>query len=161
MQTTPADAQALPYPDGSFDVVTSTFGAMFAPDQQATAAELMRVLRPGGRLGMANWTPESWVGAQFALGARPGPPAGRRQRCVPRPARHVQDPLAGVNVQGPSQKLTHGDLRYPDSMEVASAPHQLLGTCHVVESTAVERHDAPGPSGSICTAQNLNSGILP
>ncbi|MFZ0118522.1 MAG: class I SAM-dependent methyltransferase [Pseudonocardiaceae bacterium] len=74
MQTHPADAQALPYPDGSFDVVTSTFGAMFAPDQQATASELMRVLRPGGRLGMANWTPESWVGAQFALAARYIPP---------------------------------------------------------------------------------------
>ena len=80
MQTNPADAQALPYPDGSFDVVTSTFGAMFAPDQHATAAELMRVLRPGGRLGMANWTPESWVGAQFALGARyVSPPPG----CLP------------------------------------------------------------------------------
>ena len=81
MQTHPADAQALPYPDGSFDVVTSTFGAMFAPDQHATAAELMRVLRPGGRLGMANWTPESWVGAQFALGARyiPPPPGAWRQ----------------------------------------------------------------------------------
>jgi ubiquinone/menaquinone biosynthesis C-methylase UbiE len=83
METQVADAQALPYPDGSFDVVTSTFGAMFAPDQQTTATELIRVLRPGGRLGMANWTPESWVGAQFGLGARyvappPGvlPPAG-------------------------------------------------------------------------------------
>src|SRR6476661_6181534 len=74
MQTNPADAQALPYPDGSFDVVTSTFGAMFAPDQHATAAELMRVLRPGGRLGMANWTPESWVGEKFQLQARYLPP---------------------------------------------------------------------------------------
>lgn len=77
METQVADAQALPYPDGSFDVVASTFGAMFAPDQQATAAELIRVLRPGGRLGMANWTPESWVGAQFGLGARyVAPPPG-------------------------------------------------------------------------------------
>jgi ubiquinone/menaquinone biosynthesis C-methylase UbiE len=74
MKIEAADAQALPYPDGSFDVVTSTFGAMFAPDQQATAAELMRVLRAGGRLGMANWTPESWVGAQFALQSRYIPP---------------------------------------------------------------------------------------
>jgi ubiquinone/menaquinone biosynthesis C-methylase UbiE len=72
--TQPADAQALPFPDGSFDVVTSTFGAMFAPDQQKTAGELVRVLRPGGRLGMANWTPDSWVGAQFGLQARYLPP---------------------------------------------------------------------------------------
>ncbi len=75
LQTCVADAQALPFRDGSFDVVTSTFGAMFAPDQAATAAELMRVLRPGGRLGMASWTPDSWVGAHFALQARYAPPA--------------------------------------------------------------------------------------
>ena len=74
-----ADAQHLPYADGSFDVVTSTFGAMFAPDQESTAAELVRVLRAGGRLGLASWTPESWVGGQFALQGRyvPPPPAVR------------------------------------------------------------------------------------
>ena len=70
MTTQVADVQQLPFPDGSFDVVTSTFGAMFAPDQERTAQEMVRVLRPGGRLGMANWTPGSWVGAQFALQAR-------------------------------------------------------------------------------------------
>ena len=59
-----ADVQALPFPDASFDVVTSTFGAMFAPDQSTTAAELLRVLRRGGRLGMANWTSASWVAAK-------------------------------------------------------------------------------------------------
>lgn len=77
LRTEVADAQALPFADSSFDVVTSTFGAMFAPDQEATASELIRVLRPGGRLGMANWTPDSWVGAQFGLQARYLPlPAG-------------------------------------------------------------------------------------
>jgi SAM-dependent methyltransferase len=74
LTTRTADAQALPFPDASFDVVTSTFGAMFAPDQHATASELIRVLRPGGRLGMANWTPDSWVGAQFGLQAHYLPP---------------------------------------------------------------------------------------
>jgi SAM-dependent methyltransferase len=69
-----ADAQDLPYADASFDVVTSTFGAMFAPDQDRTAQELLRVLRPGGRLGLASWTPASWVGGQFALQARYRPP---------------------------------------------------------------------------------------
>jgi SAM-dependent methyltransferase len=62
-----ADAQDLPYPDGLFDVVVSTFGAMFAPDHERTASELLRVLRPGGRLGMANWTPEGFVGSMFRL----------------------------------------------------------------------------------------------
>ncbi len=59
LATQVADAQDLPFPEGSFDVVTTTFGAMFAPDQQRTATELIRVLKPGGRLGMANWTPEA------------------------------------------------------------------------------------------------------
>jgi SAM-dependent methyltransferase len=75
LRTEVADAQALPYPDGLFDVVVSTFGAMFAPDQEKTAQELLRVLRPGGRLGMANWTPEGWVGSMFRLVASYRPPA--------------------------------------------------------------------------------------
>lgn len=52
-----ADAQDLPFEDGTFDVVLSSFGAMYAPDQQRTVGELLRVCRPGGRIGMANWTP--------------------------------------------------------------------------------------------------------
>ncbi|MDQ1689735.1 MAG: hypothetical protein QOK42_2710 [Frankiaceae bacterium] len=74
LRTAVADAQALPYEDGEYDVVLSTFGAMFAPDQQRTAGELLRVLRPGGRLGMANWTPDGLVGEMFAIGARHLPP---------------------------------------------------------------------------------------
>lgn len=74
LTTMVADAQDLPFPDASFDVVTSTFGAMFAPDQHQTARELLRVLRPGGRLGMANWTPEGWAGRQFGLAATFAPP---------------------------------------------------------------------------------------
>lgn len=58
-----ADAQALPFDDAAFDVVLSTFGAMFAPDQQQVADELTRVCRPGGRIGLANWTPAGLVGS--------------------------------------------------------------------------------------------------
>ncbi len=61
----PGDAEELPFPDASFDVVLSTFGAMFAPDQQRTARELARVCKPGGRIGMANWTPDSFVADMF------------------------------------------------------------------------------------------------
>jgi SAM-dependent methyltransferase len=77
LRTQVADAQRLPFGDGAFDVVTSTLGAMFAPDQAGTASELLRVLRAGGRLGMANWTPQSWMGSQFALlGQFVPPPSG-------------------------------------------------------------------------------------
>jgi ubiquinone/menaquinone biosynthesis C-methylase UbiE len=68
------DAQELPFEDDSFDVVLSTFGAMFAPDQQRTADELVRVCRPGGRIGMANWTPEGFVGHMFRTVSRHAPP---------------------------------------------------------------------------------------
>jgi ubiquinone/menaquinone biosynthesis C-methylase UbiE len=60
-----ADAEALPFADGSFDVVLSTFGVMFTPNQAKAASELMRVCRPGGKIGMANWTPESFIGQLF------------------------------------------------------------------------------------------------
>lgn len=83
LRTEVADAQDLPYPDGSFDVVTSTFGAMFAPDQSRTASELLRVLRPGGRLGMACWTPQGWIGSTFRLAAEFRPlPEGVRSPLV-------------------------------------------------------------------------------
>ncbi|HEY7150154.1 MAG TPA: methyltransferase domain-containing protein [Solirubrobacterales bacterium] len=69
------DAQALPFEDSSFDVVISSFGAMFAPDQEKTAAELLRVTRSGGRIGMANWTPDGLIGGGlFAIIAKHAPP---------------------------------------------------------------------------------------
>ncbi len=72
-----ADAEALPFADKSFDAVLSTFGVMFTPDQGKAAAEMLRVLKPGGRIGLANWTPESVIGQLFAtLGRHLPPPAG-------------------------------------------------------------------------------------
>lgn len=72
-----ADAEALPFEDGSFDVALSTFGAMFAPDQSRTARELVRVVRGGGRIGLANWTPEGFIGQLFrVIAAYVPPPAG-------------------------------------------------------------------------------------
>jgi SAM-dependent methyltransferase len=68
------DAEQLHYPDGSFDVVLSTFGAMFAPDQEQTARELLRVCRPGGKVGLANWTPESFLGAYVRTVSQHVPP---------------------------------------------------------------------------------------
>src|SRR5262245_24290863 len=56
-----ADAEALPFPDASFDVVLSTFGVMFTADQEKAAAEMLRVCKPGGKIGLANWTPEGFV----------------------------------------------------------------------------------------------------
>lgn len=69
-----ADAENLPYEDGSFDVVLSVIGAMFAPDHERTANELLRVCKQGGRIGMANWTPDSFAGDLFRTVAKYNPP---------------------------------------------------------------------------------------
>lgn len=74
-----ADAENLPFGDASFDAVLSTFGVMFTPDQQRAASELARVCRPGGKIGLANWTPESMIGHLFKiLGRYLPPPEGLR-----------------------------------------------------------------------------------
>jgi len=72
-----ADAEALPFADASFDVALSTFGVMFTPDQQKAARELARVCKPGGKIGLANWTPESFIGQVFkTIGKYIAPPQG-------------------------------------------------------------------------------------
>ena len=74
-----ADAEALPFEDSSFDVALSTFGVMFAPDQERAAAELLRVVKPGGRIGLASWTPEGFLGRLFeVVGSFVPSPAGLR-----------------------------------------------------------------------------------
>jgi ubiquinone/menaquinone biosynthesis C-methylase UbiE len=72
-----ADAEALPFLDGSFDAVVSTFGVMFTADQDKAASELLRVCKPGGKIGLANWTPDGFIGQLFkTLGKHLPPPAG-------------------------------------------------------------------------------------
>ncbi|KJK15592.1 SAM-dependent methlyltransferase [Burkholderiaceae bacterium 16] len=70
-----ADAENLPFPDASFDVVMSTFGVMFTPNQEQAASELARVCKPRGRIGLANWTPESFIGQVFKTIGKYIPPA--------------------------------------------------------------------------------------
>lgn len=77
MTTRVADAEDLPFSNGTFDVALSTFGVMFAPNQSRAAAELLRVVKSGGRIGLASWTPDSFIGEVFRLiGRFVPPPAG-------------------------------------------------------------------------------------
>jgi hypothetical protein len=72
-----ADAEALPFENNSFDIALSTFGVMFTPNQEKSASELVRVIRKGGRIGLANWTPEGFIGQLFKIiGKHLPPPAG-------------------------------------------------------------------------------------
>jgi ubiquinone/menaquinone biosynthesis C-methylase UbiE len=74
-----ADAEALPFADAAFDIVVSTFGVMFTPDQDKAATELLRVCKSGGKIGLANWTPEGFIGQLFkTLGKYLPPPAGAK-----------------------------------------------------------------------------------
>ena len=74
-----ADAENLPFADGEFDAALSTVGVMFAPDQERTAAEMLRVVRAGGKIGLASWTPAGFVGQIFkCLGKYIPPAAGLR-----------------------------------------------------------------------------------
>jgi ubiquinone/menaquinone biosynthesis C-methylase UbiE len=74
-----ADAEALPFADATFDVVVSTFGVMFTPDQDRAAAEMLRVCKRGGKIGMANWTPDGFIGQLFkTIGKHVAPPAGAK-----------------------------------------------------------------------------------
>lgn len=84
------DAEALPFPDRSFDGVVSVYGAMFAPDHHRAAAELARVCRPGGTIALASWTPEGFLGALFrAVTAHVPPPAGARSPMLWGTERHL------------------------------------------------------------------------
>ncbi|WP_311258063.1 methyltransferase domain-containing protein [Microbacterium sp. WCS2018Hpa-9] len=90
-----ADAEALPYADDSFDAVLSCVGVMFAPHHEVAAGELTRVVRPGGRLALINWTPEGFVGQLFAIMKQfvPAPPAGVQPPPLWGDEQHVRDLL--------------------------------------------------------------------
>ncbi|MDM0116549.1 class I SAM-dependent methyltransferase [Variovorax sp. J22R133] len=86
-----ADAEALPYADATFDAVLSTFGVMFAPDHAKSASEMLRVCRPGGRIGLANWTPAGFIGQVFkTLGRHVPPPAGAQSPSLWGTEAHLQ-----------------------------------------------------------------------
>ena len=90
------DAEALPFPDASFDAVLSTLGVMFAPNQEKTASELLRVCRSGGHIGLANWTPDSFVGQMFkVIGRHVPPPAGLRSPALWGTEERIRELLGG------------------------------------------------------------------
>ncbi|MGW6695802.1 class I SAM-dependent methyltransferase [Rhodococcus sp. NPDC054953] len=101
LQWRQANAEDLPFPDADFDAVLSCVGVMFAPHHQASADELVRVLRPGGTLGLINWTPEGFIGRMFATMKpyAPPPPAGAPPPPLWGDENHVRD-LLGDRVTG-------------------------------------------------------------
>ncbi len=106
-----ADAEALPHADDSFDVVLSTFGVMFAPDHEQCASEMLRVCRPGGKIGLANWTPESFIGRVFkTIGRHVPPPAGVKSPALWGSRPHLEQ-LFGTDVMLDTKSRTF-NFRY-------------------------------------------------
>ena len=105
------DAQDMPFDDASFDVVTSVFGCMFAPDQRRAAAEIARVLRPGGRMVVCAWTPEGNMGKMFMTVAahRPPPPEGFQPPVLWGNEEHVRELFDGTGVN-PETRAGHGRI---------------------------------------------------
>jgi ubiquinone/menaquinone biosynthesis C-methylase UbiE len=102
-----ADVENLPFPDASFDVVLSTFGVMFSPDHQKAAAELARVCKPGGKIGLANWTPESFIGQMFkVIGKFVPPPAGVKPPSLWGTQARLEELFAGCKVQATKQRFS-------------------------------------------------------
>ena len=102
-----ADAEALPFADGSFDVALSTFGVMFTPNQEKAAAELVRVVHKGGKIGLANWTPEGFIG-QLLKACREDapPPAGIKPPTRWGAAARLGELFQGKKSKSPDQTFT-------------------------------------------------------
>jgi ubiquinone/menaquinone biosynthesis C-methylase UbiE len=107
-----ADAEALPFADASFDAVVSTFGVMFTPDQDKAAAELARVSKRGGKIGLANWTPEGFIGQLFkTLGKYLPPPAGAKSPALWGTEARIKE-MFGASAASIKAERRHFNFRY-------------------------------------------------
>jgi SAM-dependent methyltransferase len=107
-----ADAEALPFPDSSFDVVVSTFGVMFTPDQEMAASEMARVVKSGGKIGLASWTPGGFIGQVFkTIGRYLSPPAGARSPALWGTRARIHE-LFGIHAASISTAQRHFVFRY-------------------------------------------------
>jgi ubiquinone/menaquinone biosynthesis C-methylase UbiE len=113
-----ADAEALPFPDGEFDVVMSCVGVMFAPHHRTSADELVRVCKPGGTIGLLNWTPEGFIGQMFATMKpfAPPPPPGAQPPPLWGKEDHVRELLGDrvTDIQARKQRVTITSFHKPD-----------------------------------------------
>lgn len=125
-----ADAEALPFDDGQFDVVLSTFGVMFAPDQARAASELLRVTRGGGRIGLASWTPEGFIGRLFKLiGAHVPPPAGLKSPALWGTEAHLKE-LFGTQAAQMHCERRHFNFRYASAAHWIQVFRDFYGPTH-------------------------------
>ena len=125
-----ADAEALPFADASFDAVLSSFGVMFTPEHQRAASEMLRVLRSGGRIGLANWTPGGFIGRLFKLiGAHVPPPAGLASPVLWGTESHIVE-LFGSHAAQIRCEHRHFNFRYRSAAHWVQVFRELYGPTH-------------------------------
>ncbi|MFS2005061.1 class I SAM-dependent methyltransferase [Duganella sp. CT11-25] len=125
-----ADAEALPFEDASFDVALSTFGIMFTPDHLRSSAEMLRVVRPGGRIGMANWTPEGVVGQLFkTIGKHVPPPAGLKSPALWGTEDYLRE-LFGAGTAQMRVERKHFNFRYASPAHWLQVFRDYYGPVH-------------------------------
>ncbi len=153
-----ADAEALPFADASFDVVLSTFGAMFTPDHGHSAREMLRVLRPGGRIGLANWTPDGFIGRLFkVIGAYLPPPAGLKSPALWGTEPHIVE-LFGAHASQIRCERRHFNFRYRSAAHWVQVFRDFYGPTHKA-FLALEEARRPALERDITTLlQALNTG---
>ncbi len=125
-----ADVEALPFADASFDAVLSTYGVMFAPDHATSASEMLRVLVAGGRIGMANWTPQGFIGRLFKLiGAHVPPPAGVQSPALWGTEAHLHELFGGQAAQIRCERKTFA-MRYHSAAHWIQVFRDFYGPTH-------------------------------
>jgi SAM-dependent methyltransferase len=125
-----ADAEALPFAEASFDAVLSTYGVMFTPDQSRAAAEMLRVTRPGGRIGLANWTPNGFIGRLFkVIGAFVPPSAGLRSPALWGTEAHLGE-LFGAKAAQIACTRRHFNFRYRSAAHWVQVFRDFYGPTH-------------------------------
>ncbi len=143
-----ADAEDLPFVDESFEVVLSTFGVMFTPDQETAAAEMIRVCRRGGSIGLANWTPDGFIGQVFkTIGKHLPPPAGARSPAQWGTAIRLAE-LFPANLATVTSTPRHFMFRY-------RTPRHWLGVFKEVYGPMLKTFAALPPAGQVALSADL------
>jgi len=165
-----ADAEDLPFPDGHFDAALSTFGAMFTPDHTRPAHEMLRVVRSGGRIGLANWTPEGFIGQLFkVIGAYIPPPTGLKSPALWGTEPHIVE-LFGSEATDIRTLRKHFNFRYRSAAHWIQVFRDFYGPTHKAFaaldlagqsalakdiSTLLNKFNIAGPSSLVVPAEYL------
>ena len=163
-----ADAEALPFPDETFDVALSTFGVMFTPQHERAAGELVRVVRPGGRIALANWTPAGFLGELFKVMAKYVPPApGLRSPMLWGDPVHIVELFGARSLRAECRTF---NFRYRSAAHFVEVFRAFYGPTHkafgaldteaqaalTAELTALlERRNVAGPGALVVPAEYL------